>query len=144
MRYHRQGYEIPVALDPAEARDGLGELEERFNGLHEQLYGFRMPGTESEIVNLRAIGFGSVPKPELPTGEDGTGDASGAVIDEHDIVVEGERVSATIYDRARLAPGMSFAGPAIVTEFDSTTLVLPGYEARVDTSFNILITPSDQ
>ena len=143
MRYHRQGYEIPVALDPAEARDGLGELEERFNGLHEQLYGFRMPGTESEIVNLRAIGFGSVPKPELPTGEDGAGDAGGAVIDEHDIVVEGERVSATIYDRARLAPGMSFAGPAIVTEFDSTTLVLPGYEARVDTSFNILITPSD-
>ena len=143
MRYHRQGYEIPVALDPAEARDGLGELEERFNGLHEQLYGFRMPGTESEIVNLRAIGFGSVPKPELPTGEDGAGDAGGAVIDEHDIVVEGERVSATIYDRARLAPGMSFAGPAIVTEFDSTTLVLPGYEARVDTSFNILLTPSD-
>ena len=143
MRYHRQGYEIPVALDPAEARDGLGELEERFNGLHEQLYGFRMPGTESEIVNLRAIGFGSVPKPELPTGEDGAGDAGGAVIDEHDIVVEGERVSATIYDRARLAPGMSFAGPAIVTEFDSTTLVLPGYQARVDTSFNILITPSD-
>ena len=144
MRYHRQGYEIPVALDPAEARDGLGELEERFNRLHEQLYGFRMPGTESEIVNLRAIGFGSVPKPELPTGEAGADEASGAVIDEHDIVVEGERVSATIYDRARLTPGMSFAGPAIVTEFDSTTLVLPGYEARVDTSFNILITPSDQ
>jgi N-methylhydantoinase A len=39
---------------------------------------------------------------------------------------------------------MTFPGPAIVTEFDSTTLVLPGYEARVDTSFNILITPSDQ
>ena len=103
-----------------------------------------MPGTASEIVNLRAIGFGSVPKPELPTGEAGADEASGAVIDETDIVVEGERVSATIYDRARLTPGMSFAGPAIVTEFDSTTLVLPGYEARIDTSFNILITPSDQ
>jgi N-methylhydantoinase A len=144
MRYHRQGYEIPVALDPAEARDGLGELEERFNRLHEQLYGFRMPGTESEIVNLRAIGFGSVPKPELPTGELGSDGAAAAVIEEHDIVVEGERVSATIYDRARLTPGMSFPGPAIVTEFDSTTLVLPGYEARVDTSFNIQITPSDR
>src|SRR6185312_14318061 len=34
MRYHRQGYEIPVALDPAEVREGgLGDLEERFNGL---------------------------------------------------------------------------------------------------------------
>ena len=74
MRYHRQGYEIPVAIDPAEVRaDGLADLEERFNGLHEQLYGFRMPGTACEIVNLRAVGFGAVPKPELPTGELGAG-----------------------------------------------------------------------
>ena len=40
--------------------------------LHEQLYGFRMPGTASEIVNLRAVGFGDVPKPELPVGEPGS------------------------------------------------------------------------
>ena len=72
MRYHRQGYEIPVALDPEEVRsDGLADLEERFNGLHEQLYGFRMPGTACEIVNLRAVGYGAVPKPELPVGERG-------------------------------------------------------------------------
>jgi N-methylhydantoinase A len=143
MRYHRQGYEIPVAVDPGEVRhEGLANLEERFNGLHEQLYGFRMPDTEVEIVNLRAVGFGTVPKPELPTGEPGAESASGAAVDEHEIVVEGERVTATIYDRARLQPGMSFSGPAIVTEFDSTTLVLPGHEARVDRSFNILITPS--
>ncbi len=69
-------------------------------------------------------------------------DASAAVVDEHEIVVEGDRVMATIYDRAKLTPGVRFAGPAIVTEFDSTTLVLPGYEAEVDGNFNILITPS--
>ena len=68
MRYHRQGYEIPVSVDPAELRGGLSGLEERFNQLHERLYGFRMPGTQSEIVNLRAVGSGAVPKPELPTG----------------------------------------------------------------------------
>ena len=46
MRYHGQGYEIPVALDAAKVRaDGLGDLEERFNALHEQLYGFRMHAT---------------------------------------------------------------------------------------------------
>ncbi len=142
MRYHRQGYEIAVAIDPVEAHEGLSELEERFNALHEQLYGFRMPGTESEIVNLRAIAFGSVPKLELPTGEPGGADASGAGVETHEIVVEGERVDATIYDRSKLHPGARFAGPAIVTEFDSTTLVLPGYEAEVDRNFNILITPS--
>src|SRR3990172_1549360 len=72
MRYHRQGYEIPVAIDPGDVRaNGLGGLEERFNALHEQLYGFRMHDTQAEIVNLRAVGAGAVPKPELPTGEPG-------------------------------------------------------------------------
>ncbi len=141
MRYHRQGYEIPVALDPADARAGLAGLEERFNQLHEQLYGFRMPGTASEIVNLRAVGSGSVPKPELPTGSAGGPDASGAVAEEHEIVFHGDRLPTKIYDRAGLAPGNRFEGPAIVTEFDSTTVVLPGYIAEVDTNFNILINP---
>ena len=97
--------------------------------------------TASEIVNLRAVGFGAVPKPELPAAELGPADASGAVADEHEIVVEGERVVAKIYERAKLTPGARFAGPAIVTEFDSTTLVLPEFEAEVDRNYNLLITP---
>jgi N-methylhydantoinase A len=143
MRYHRQGYEIPVAIDPDEVRgNGLADLEERFNGLHEQLYGFRMPGTASEIVNLRAIGFGAVPEPELRSGTPAGPDASAAVVDEHDVIFDGERLRTTIYDRARLEPGAAFTGPAIVTEFDSTTVVLPGYTATVDANYNILITAS--
>ena len=144
MRYHGQGYEIPVAIDPAEIRSaGVAGLEERFNGLHEQLYGFRMHGTATEIVNLRAVGFGSVPKPDLPTGELGKEDASGAVAGEHQVWFGGEEHATTIYDRAKLQPGMYFNGPAIVTEFDSTTVVLPGYSAKVDANFNVLITPND-
>ncbi len=140
MRYHRQGYEIPVPVDPANVRaNGLGDLEERFNQLHEQLYGFRMPDTACEIVNLRSVGAGVVPKPDLPSGEIGGTDASGAVVEEHDIVVEGQKIPAKIYDRAKLQPGATFDGPAIVTEFDSTTVVLPGYVASVDATFNILI-----
>jgi N-methylhydantoinase A len=143
MRYHRQGYEIPVALEPKEVRgNGLTDLEERFNGLHEQLYGFRMPGTACEIVNLRAVGLGAVPTPELPTGDLGSEDASAAVSDEHKVVFEGERLSTKIYDRAQLEPGARIPGPAIVTEFDSTTVVLPGYEASVDGNFNIIINPA--
>jgi len=140
MRYHRQGYEIPVSITPDEVRDhGLGDLEERFNQLHEQLYGFRMHDTQAEIVNLRAVGFGAVPKPELPVGELGPEDASGAIAEEHAIVFEGQSVPTRIYERAKLAPGMRLDGPAIVTEFDSTTVVLPGYQAQVDVNFNILI-----
>ncbi|HEX6763434.1 MAG TPA: hydantoinase/oxoprolinase family protein [Gaiellaceae bacterium] len=144
MRYHGQGYEIPVALDPAEIRSvGVADLEERFNGLHQQLYGFRMQGTATEIVNLRAVGFGSVPKPDLPLGEAGDADASGAIAGEQQVWFGGAQHATPIYDRAKLRPGMTFAGPAIVTEFDSTTVVLPSYSAQVDVNFNILITPID-
>ncbi|MFN0154531.1 MAG: hydantoinase/oxoprolinase family protein, partial [Gaiella sp.] len=120
----------------------LAKLDERFNGLHEQLYGFRMHETRAEIVNLRAIGFGNVPKPEVLTGSPGGADSSGAVVAEHEIVFQGGRHATKIYDRGKLQPGMAIAGPAIVTEFDSTTVVLPGYTATIDTSFNILINPA--
>jgi N-methylhydantoinase A len=51
-------------------------------------------------------------------------------------------VRTKIYDRVKLEPGAAITGPAIVTEFDSTTVVLPGHEATVDGNYNILITPS--
>src|SRR4051812_11034350 len=116
MRYRGQGYEIPVPLND------LHGLEERFNGLHEQLYGFRMPHTASEIVNLRAVGTGDRPEPELPEGEP----------------AESSLPPGT-YARSGLAPGTRIAGPAIVTEFDSTTVVLDGYTAEIDRFFNLLI-----
>ncbi len=121
MRYHGQGYEIPVAIGD--------DLDERFNELHEQLYGFRMPDTPSEIVNLRAVGTGDRPKPELPEGE----------LHGPDPGSEGP-----IYERSSLQPGNRLSGPAVITEFDSTTVVLEGYEAEVDRFFNILIRPEGQ
>jgi N-methylhydantoinase A len=141
MRYHGQGYEIPVSITPDEVRSkGLGDLDERFNQLHEQLYGFRMPNTRAEIVNLRAVGFGSVEKPELSEGVDsGSTDSSHAIASDHTMIHKGQRIAAKIYDRAKLLPGNVVPGPAVVTEFDSTTVILPGYSAVVDRYFNILI-----
>jgi N-methylhydantoinase A len=118
MRYRGQGYEIPVPLDD------LDGLEERFNGLHEQAYGFRMPNTASEIVNLRAVGTGDRPEPELPQEDP----------------VE-KALQAGTYARADLHPGTRIQGPSIVTEFDSTTVVLEGYSAEIDRHFNLLIRP---
>ena len=46
-----------------------------------------------------------------------------------------------IYDRSKLAPGARIPGPAVVTEFDATTVVLPGFTAEVDVHFNLLINP---
>jgi N-methylhydantoinase A len=145
MRYYRQGYEIPVEIDPTLlAGNGTTMLAERFNQLHEQFYGFRMEGSACEIVNLRAIGYGKVPEPQLPEDEPGAGDASDAVIDEHEVYFQGEWLPTRIYDRAKLRPGHRIEGPAIVTEFDSTTVVLSGYAAEVDRYLNLIINPTEE
>jgi N-methylhydantoinase A len=144
VRYYRQGYEIPVEVDLGElAGNGMDLLVESFNKLHEQFYGYRMEGTACEIVNLRAVGIGRVPDP--PVREEGSvesEDASAAVVDEHDIYRDGDWIPAKIYDRAKLKTGNKVRGPAIITEFDSTTVVLRGFTAEIDRFHNILINPN--
>ncbi|MER3409244.1 MAG: 5-oxoprolinase [Thermoleophilia bacterium] len=144
MRYYRQGYEIPVEIDPALlAGNGTAMLAERFNQLHEQYYRFKMEDTTCEIVNLRAIGYGDVPKPRLAeAGEDAGPDASHAVVDEHEVYFDGQWLPTKIYDRAKLLPGNRIDGPAVVTEFDSTTVVLAGFQAQVDPFMNLIINPA--
>lgn len=144
MRYYRQGYEIPVEIDPALlAGNGTAMLAERFNQLHEQFYGFRMDESACEIVNLRAIGYGKVPEPHLPEGEPDGSDVSAAVVDEHEVFFQGEWLPTRIYDRGKLGPGHRIQGPAIVTEFDSTTVVLSGHAAEVDRYLNLIINPTE-
>ena len=145
MRYYRQGYEIPVEIDPALlAGDGTTMLAERFHQIHEQFYRFKMEETICEIVNLRAIGYGTMPEPTLPEGEPGAGaDASHALVDEHEVYFQGQWLPTKIYDRSQLVPGNRIEGPAIVTEFDSTTVVLAGHAAEVDRFLNLLIDPAN-
>jgi N-methylhydantoinase A len=103
-----------------------------------------MEGTTCEIVNLRAVGYGTVPKPRLPESEDG-GEAgsSHAVVDEHEVYFGGEWLPTKIFDRSKLVPGNRVEGPAIVTEFDSTTVVLSGFAAEVDRYLNLIIRPAN-
>ena len=65
------------------------------------------------------------------------------MIDEHEVYFQGEWLPTKIYDRSQLVPGNRVEGPAIVTEFDSTTVVLAGYTADVDRFLNLLIEPAN-
>jgi N-methylhydantoinase A len=142
MRYYRQGYEIPIEVDRAQLRaTGTDALAERFDELHEQFYGFRMADSKREVVNVRAVGYGAVPVPALDAEALGDPDPSGARVDEHDVFFRGEWLTTAIYDRALLTPGMRLSGPAIITEFDSTTVVLDDHVAEIDPYRNILIRP---
>jgi N-methylhydantoinase A len=143
LRYYRQGYEIPIEVTEEElAAGGVDLLVERFHELHEQFYGFRMEGTTCEIVNLRSIAVARMPELEIAEAKElADDDATSAIVDEHKVYFEGEWLPTRIYDRGKLQAGHRIEGPAIITEFDSTTVVLQGYAAEVDRFLNILIRP---
>lgn len=142
MRYHGQGYEIPIEVDASAFQDGgLKRLCTAFDDEHARMFTFNMD-TAHEVVNLRAIGLG--PKLSLPSIEieKGDGNADQAIISDHQIYTDGEWRPAKIYDRDRLHAADVIPGPAIICEMDSTTLVLADHVARVDPFGNILIQPA--
>ncbi len=139
LRYHGQGVTLTV---PVEADAGEALLERaaaRFDAAHEQLFTFTLPA-EKEVVNLRAVAMGRASDAPAPRVAAAT-DAERARYAAQPIFVDGAWCEAGVFDRAALGAGACIAGPAIVTEMDSTTLVLPGHDGRVDAHGNILITP---
>ena len=141
VRYFRQGYEFALDIGPdALGNGGLGELESRFGTIHERLYGFRLD-QPVELVNLRAVGSGRVVKVEFPKFEKGDPNPAAAIIEQHRVYFDGSFASANIYDRNLLTAGNRVAGPAVIVQKDSTTVILPGHVGEVDEYLNILIQP---
>jgi N-methylhydantoinase A len=141
VRYSGQAFEVPMKVTLEGFGDGgLDRLAEAFDAEHRRLFTFIMEA-EQEFVNLRAVALGGVRDIPAPQIAEGDGDPRGARIRDHDMWIDGGMKRGCIYDRAKLRAGDELAGPAIVVEMDSTTLVLPGCAATVDRFGNILINP---
>ncbi|WP_299057366.1 hydantoinase/oxoprolinase family protein [uncultured Nocardioides sp.] len=146
LRYHGQGFEIPVTID-RDAFDGAGagleSIRKAFEVEHERLFSFVL-GTECELVTVRATAHGPRPSVAGQDLEGGGGDPSAAEVGTTRVWVGGAEADARVYDRERLRADDVVTGPAVVTEMDSTTLVLPGHAATVHTSGSMLIRPLEQ
>jgi len=135
MRYEEQGHELPVPWP--EADDPRALLAERFAAAHRALYGFDLPAVPIEVVTLRLEASGRLPAPAMPGPQGGR--AEEAMIGRQTIRLPEGGVATPIYDRSRLGVGAEFAGPAIVVQLDATTLVPPGWRARVHASGALLL-----
>jgi N-methylhydantoinase A len=141
VRYHGQAFEVPMAVTlDGFASGGLARLADDFDEEHRRLFTFNMDA-EHEFVNLRAVAMGRVQDIPAQPIDVGDGNPAAAKIRDHQVWVDGGFKPAAIYDRARLRAGDHIAGPAIVVEMDSTTLVLPNCVAVVDPFGVILINP---
>jgi N-methylhydantoinase A len=135
LRYEGQNYELVVDV-PAEVwTEGTVEpLRQAFLRAHEEAYGFSASQEPIQIVNLRLTARGTPDLPRLAPLAKGGRDAGAASKGSRGVDFDdaGGRVECLVYDRPRLLAGNEVLGPAVIEQFDSTTLVEPGQRAVVD------------
>ncbi|MEM6744268.1 MAG: hydantoinase/oxoprolinase family protein, partial [Pseudomonadota bacterium] len=121
------------------AREGVAGVAKRFDAEHEKLFTFALDA-EHELVGLRAVVQGGE-KPFINREFSAGSGVAAAVVHESRLYADGAWHETKIYDRSKLSPGDRVQGPAIVTEMDSTSLILPGHVGVIDKVGNILIWP---
>jgi len=131
-RYERQSYElsVPVAARVFDAA-ALAAMADAFHIRHRQTYGHDNRGEPVQLVSVRVTAVGLIPPltigtaPAPPNGD--------AVKARRQVWFRGTgAVEATVYDRRRMPAGLLTPGPAVIESLESTILVPPGWQARMD------------
>jgi N-methylhydantoinase A len=145
LRYTGQGYELRTPLEGLfrERLTGasLQAARERFDECHAQIHGHAAKERPLEVVSYRLRVRVAVPKYE-PREEAAplSPRNAAAVKGKRTISLNGAAIEATLYERDRLDIGATVAGPAIVEQFDATTLIPPSWSGRVDGYGNLVVT----
>jgi N-methylhydantoinase A len=146
MRYAGQGYELRVPLsgpsDGALTAEALTATRAKFDAVHEHIHGHAAKEKGVEIVSYRLRVRVGVPKfsPHALEARPPSPPSKTAIKATRDVFFSAEGATGTtIYDRDQLDVGATFPGPAIVEQFDATTVVPPGWRASVDRFGNLIL-----
>ena len=140
MRYRGQGHELAVSLPDAplgpESREAMIEA---FEAAYARTYSRTIPGLVIEAMNwtLRVAARSDPPAPCPPMPPSAAAAPAGerAVCDP----ATAATLRAPVYRRDGLVPGASIAGPAVIAEDETTTVVLQSFTASIDALGNIRI-----
>lgn len=142
MRYVGQGFEVVVTLPPGPyTADSAAMMLDAFETSYRRTFSRTPPDVVAEIINIRVSLRADVPgeRAEFATGA--AGQTGGAQTGSRPVRFpeNNDFVDTAVYDRARLRPGDTFTGPAVVEEAESTLIIGPGGEARVDDAGNLIV-----
>jgi N-methylhydantoinase A len=140
MRYVGQGHEIHVPLPSGQLDNAsIPLLTSSFEEVYRRLYERLSPSVPIEIINWRVTASGPTPEVriQLPRAEHTA--AQEARKGNRKVYFPGGFRAVPVYDRYHLLPGMSFTGPAIVEERESTVIVGPDSRFRIDEQWNLVV-----
>lgn len=140
IRYIGQAHEVNLPVAPGEiTTELLNEVKEKFHQAHFELYSHSSPEAPTMFVTLAVKAIGRTPKPEFSAIEKGSGKAA---VKEKRPVYFGEfrkYVETPVYDRNDLLATQVIAGPAIIEQMDSVSVVLPEHKVTVDDLGSLII-----
>ena len=142
LRYEQQGFEVSVDVSPetVAARGGLEPILADFHAVHERMYGVRFT-VPVELVALRVVARGATPPVDEAAPTAKGGNVAAAIVETRPAFFDGVWQDTPHYERGKLGVGDRVDGPAIIRQYDSTTVLLPAHYAEVDKHGNILIWP---
>lgn len=146
LRYSGQGYELRTPLDGLFDQQltaaSLIAARTRFDERHAQIHGHAAANRPVEVVSYRLRARVSVPKyqPQQESESPSSASIDQAIKSRRTLHVSVElSAEATVYERDKLGVGAEISGPAIVEQFDATTIIPPGWIARVDAYRNLML-----
>ena len=143
VRYVGQSFELTVDYPTSRASrssEGLGRaISDSFYRAHLQRFGYADRGEPVEIVNLRLKLDLAMDKPNIPPQAADSPDPTHAKIATVGVVFPDGEADTPLYQRELLVAGNRIAGPALVVQLDTTTVVPPGWQGEVDAYGNLLL-----
>jgi N-methylhydantoinase A len=139
MRYRGQSYEVAVPVASLRGAQDMAALIERFHDAHRRRYGHMAQAEAVEIVNFQVTAVGLIPKPAMQIFDaPAAGEPQAAPPALRPVYFNGaDACDAPVLRRSALSPGLCIAGPAVIEEKTSTTVLYPGQRATVDAYLNI-------
>ncbi len=130
LRYLGQSYELSIDVPDDDRVDVLRRGVEDFHARHSEIYGYGAEDEPVELVNVRVRAVGGIPQPQLRDWAP----VKTTSPSHRDVYFEASDSwhSTPVYDRKSMAQGASIEGPAIIEQYDSTTVVYPGWRVDVD------------
>ena len=129
-RYAGQSHELRLVVGEGE------QVADLLHAAHRDAYGYAMPDEPVLVVTVRVVAQGEPALQAPPTDWDSGSEREDR---ERTVGVDGEEHTARVVWRARLRPGDTVEGPALVEQPDTTTLLAPGETATVDDAENLVV-----
>jgi N-methylhydantoinase A len=143
LRYVGQEFtlQVPVTLDQLKSADRHG-IRRAFDALYEHRYAHHSPDESVEMVNIRLAVIGKRPRLRFPSL---TASGNAKPVRERQVYLSdpAKPVACPVYDRPSLGAGARIAGPALIQEHGTTTVLFERDVCEVAPSGELVITIGD-